>query len=436
MINSARPHIVVIGGGFGGLAAVDALRDVAARVTLIDANNFHTFQPLLYQVATAGLEPGDVGHPLRAALRPRRKRSSRADIDFVLGRVIDIATDTRVVTLADDRTITYDYLIVAAGAVSTDFGVPGVAEHGLGLKSIDDAVAIRDQVLTNVEQAAQHAATGANHDVSLNVVVVGGGPTGVEMAGGLAELYRHVLDRDFPRIDFTTASITLVELGERVLSPFHPSLSASAEKRLQNMGVDVLTGVGVDAVTADSVTLSDGRVLDAGVCVWAAGVRAHPLAASLGVELGRGGRLPVEADLQVTGLEQVYAIGDIAGAVDAEGKFLPQVAQPAIQGGKHVAKQIQRHMSGASTRPFVYRDRGSMATIGRNAAVAELANGWRFKGFVGWAAWLGLHLLYLVGFRNRVSVFVNWAWNWLTFDRAARLLDIDRAAELRRPDLV
>lgn len=416
-----RHRTVVIGAGFGGLATARELRDdTDIDVTIVDANNFHTFQPLLYQVATAGLDADDVAHPIRAVFRRRRTTPSQRTTSVVMGRVVEIDSTRHRVGLADGRGLDYDTLVVAAGAVTNDFGVPGVAEHAFGLKTIEDALALRVHVLAAFERAARsdhQPATGA-----LDVVVCGGGPTGVEMAGGLSELYRKVLAKDFVDLPIGRARITIVEAADRLLQPFTERSSRRARRTFERMGVEVRVGVGVERVEADRVVLADGESIPAATCVWAAGVRAHPLAVALGVEVGRGGRLPVSDDLRVVGCDDVFAIGDIAAVAGDDGELLPQVAQPAIQGGRHVAAQIRRRFRGEAPTPFRYVDKGSMATIGRHSAVTELGNGWRFGGFLGWAAWLGLHLVYLMGFRNRLNVFVNWCWNYLTYDRASRML--------------
>jgi NADH:ubiquinone reductase (H+-translocating) len=419
-------HVLVIGAGFGGIAVARALQDAPVRVTLVDANNFHTFQPLLYQVATAGLDVADVAHPIRNIFPGRR----RSHVKVVVGEVTAIDVSARTVAVHDGRHLAYDTLVLAAGAVTADFGVPGVAEHAFPLKSVDDALALRLHLLRRFEHAdagTEPIAAGA-----LDVVISGGGPTGVEMAGGIAELYSMVLSGDFPDLPVAEARIVLVEPQARVLAPFHPDSSAHATDRLRKMGVDVRTGVGIAEVDGEGVTLTDGERIPARTVVWAAGVRANPLATLLGVELGRAGRIPVEPDLTVVGLSDVFALGDIAAATDGAGALLPQVAQPAIQGGAHVGRQIRRRLTGAATERFRYVDKGSMATIGRHSAVTELANGRRLDGLVGWLAWLGLHLVYLMGFRNRISVFVNWCWNYLTYDRANRLLSREDLAHERR----
>ncbi len=393
---------------------------------LIDANNFHTFQPLLYQVATAGLGEDDIAYAARGIFR------RQPNVTFRMARVTSVDLEDRVVHVSAGTSVRYDTLIVAAGAVSNSFDVKGVDQHGFPLKSVDDAIRLRNHVLAQFEDAAAdptNVAPGA-----LGVVVCGGGPTGVEMAGGLIELFDHVLSKDFPQLDVGHARVVLVEAGDRLLGTFTPASGQRARATLTKRGVEVITGVGIAAVDETSVVLADGRHIDAHTVVWAAGVRASPLAAAIGVPLTRGGRIVVGPDLSVPGHPGVFAIGDIAA--DAASP-LPQVAQPAIQGGRFVAAQIIRRISGAgdaaalpaAVHTFEYHDKGSMATIGRHDAVAEFANGWRVSGPIGWLSWLGLHIVYLMGFRNRINVLVNWTWNYFTYDRAARLLgedDIER----------
>ncbi len=416
---------MVIGAGFGGLAVVRGLQGEDVDVTLIDANNFHTFQPLLYQVATAGLDDENVSYAVRGIVRPRRGR--RSNVDFRMARVVEIDLGGHRVVLDDGDAMPYDVLVISVGAIAHDYGTPGVHEHTFPLKQVDDALALRAHVLDCFERAAADASLVA--DGILDVVICGGGPTGVEMAGGLHELYHKVLAKDFPQLPVRSARIVVVEMADRLLTPFTEESSRRARRTLERRDVEVILGVGVSAVEAGRVHLSDGSSIGAGTIVWATGVTAEPLAAALGTPTGRGGRLVVEPDLSLPGHPEVFAVGDIALAADGEGAPLPQVAQPAIQGGKHVARQIVRRVAGRGTEPFRYRDKGQMATIGRHDAVTELANGWRFTGPIGWAAWLGLHLVYLMGFRNRIVVFVNWAWSYVTYDRASRIL---REAERRR----
>ena len=405
----SRPHVVIIGSGFGGIRAAKGLAHVEVDVTLIDANNFHTFQPLLYQVATAGLDADDIGFPIRRIFR--RNHS----ISFVLGEVTNIDLQHQTVAVGGDRVFGYDYLVIAAGSVSTSFGIDGVGTHTFALKTLHDALRLRAHLLSRFERASADPAT----PVDLGVVVVGGGPTGVEMAGGLRELIDKVFRKDYPDLAATPAPITLVEAADRVLGTFHRSLSDQAAAALQRRQITVELGTGVDHVEPDAVVLKDGRRVPAGTIIWAAGVAASPVSRLLGIELARGGRIPVGSDLSLAGHPNVFAIGDIALS---PGEPLPQVAQPAIQGGSHVAAVIAARLEGRTIPPFRYRDKGSMATIGRNQAVAELPYGLRFHGFIGWLMWLGLHLIELMGFRNRANVFVNWAWNYLTYDRGSRLL--------------
>jgi NADH dehydrogenase len=409
---SHRHRVVVIGAGFGGLAAAKALHDAPVDVTLVDANNFHTFQPLLYQVATAGLDADDVAFPARGIFH------RQPNVDFRMERVTGIDLDRRVVHLGEGD-LDYDNLVIAAGAVSAHYGVPGVAEHAFELKSLADAVALRSHVLRRFEQAAtdpSHIDGGA-----LTVVISGGGPTGVELAGGLAELFGSVFRKDYPNLDVRKARIVLVEMADRLLGTFAPGLSSRAQRSLTRRGVEVVLGVGVDKVEADAVHLSDGTRIPAGTLVWTAGVEASPLAQSLGVSVGRGGRIVVNPDLSLPEHPEVFAVGDIATPGGADGG-LPGVAQVAIQGGRHAGRMIEAHLDGRPTTPFHYFDKGSMATIGRHDAVAELPGGIRLTGVLGWWAWLGLHLLYLIGFRNRANVLVNWTWNYVTYDRGSRIV--------------
>jgi NADH dehydrogenase len=408
----ARHRVVIIGAGFGGLAAARALRREPVDVTIVDANNFHTFQPLLYQVATAGLDGDDVGYPVRGIFRRQRNVAVR------MARVTAIDLARRVVSTNVGDPLSYDSLIVAAGAVSNSYGVPGVEDHAFALKSLDDALAVRQHVLARFEESATDPA--AATDGALNVVICGGGPTGVELAGGMIELFEHVLAKDFRHLDVAHAKVVLVEAVDRLLGTFQPASSTTAQRVLTRRGVEVITGVGVASVEPDAVVLTNGRRLVARTIVWTAGVKASPVAAMLGVPLTRGGRITVDGGLGVPGRPGVYAVGDIAADGDHP---LPQVAQPAIQGGRYVARAIARELRAESPAgPFRYHDKGSMATIGRHAAVAEFPNGRRLSGPLGWLAWLGLHIVYLMGFRNRANVLLSWTWNYLTYDRAARLL--------------
>jgi NADH dehydrogenase len=417
--------VAIVGAGFGGLTAAEGLLGEPVDVVLIDANNFHTFQPLLYQVATAGLDADDVSFPVRAIVRPRRhwwwpwsRRPS--NVDVLMARVNALDLDARVLTTEAGVRLTYDTLVLASGAVSHDFGVPGVAEHAFPLKHLDDALALRAHLLDRFERAALDPTLVASG--GLDVVICGGGPTGVEMAGGLVELYHKVLARDFPQLPVDDARIVLVEMADRLLTPFTEQSSRRALRTLERRGVEVRLGVGVERIEDTKVHLSDGSVIAAHTAVWATGVTAERLAETTATPVSRGGRLVVEPDLSLPGHPEVFAVGDIAASPGSGGDPLAQVAQPAIQGGKHVARQIVRRQRGLPTEPFRYFDKGQMATIGRHDAVAEFPNGWRLSGPIGWLSWLGLHLVYLMGFRNRLNVLVNWAWNYVTYDRGSRIL--------------
>lgn len=385
-------------------------------MTLIDQNNFHTFQPLLYQVATAGLNAADVAYPIRGILRgaPRTR--------FLLGTVAEVSVADRTVGLMDGTQVAFDWLVVAAGATTNFFGVPGASDHCFSLYTLEDAALLRNHVLERFEEASQRQAAGApGVPGALTFVVVGGGATGVEISGALAELVDKVLAKDFPDLDIDSAKVTLVEGQDRLLTAFAASLGRRALDTLRDRRVDVWLDTAVQSVSAVQVRLGDGRVVPTQTVVWAAGVKANPLGALLGTDLGRAGRIRVRSDLRVVGLDRVLAIGDVA-AIDIGGRLAPQVAQVAIQSGKHAAATILAVERNEAVTPFVYRDKGSMATIGRDAAVVELPHGIKLHGRLGWIAWLGLHVLTLMGFRNRASVLVNWVWNYLTWDRGPRII--------------
>jgi NADH dehydrogenase len=441
LIRAAVPHVVVVGAGFGGLTVARELADAARhhplRVTLVDRHNHHTFQPLLYQVATSGLQPQDVGHPLRPifGLRRRGRRRDTA-VDVRLGEVVGVDRPRHEVVLDDGTRLAYDRLVVAAGAVTSDFGLPGVAEHGFGLKSLPEALTLRDHVLRQFEHAAVRDGDDAG---ALTFVIAGGGPTGVELAGAIAELVDDVLRRDHPTLDFRRVRVVLVEMADRLLGGFHERSGQYALAALRRRGVEVRLGAALARAAADHVELDDGTVIPTRTLVWVAGVAAAPLGQQLDTALTRGGRVVVGPTLQLPDDPDVYVLGDVAGATDADGRLLPQLAPVALQQGRYVADHLVRTLDGlAPSRPFRYVDKGTMATIGRHDAVAELPFGIRYGGVLAWVSWLALHLLFLVGFRNRVAVFLSWVWNYLTYDRAARLiLHADRGRtrdEIPEPD--
>jgi len=408
------PKVVVVGAGFGGLEVARHLKHAPVEVTVVDRNNFHTFQPLLYQVATAGLNAADVAHPVRGLFHGQRNARFRR------ATVTGVDWPRRVVHLDGEPDLPFDHLVVAGGATVTHFGTPGAPEHGFPLYTLQDAVALRNHTIERFEAADADPAELERG--GLTFVVVGGGPTGVETAGALAELFAMVFRKDYPGLDVSRARVVLVEMQDHLLGPFAPSSRQHALETLRARGVEVRLGAKVATVTADSVAFADGEVLPCQTLVWAAGVRANALATAVGVPQERGGRITVADDLQIPGHPGGWAVGDIAAGRDRNGAVLPQLAPVAMQSGRHVARQITRLLEGRGTEPFRYRDKGTMATIGRRAAVAELPGRIRLRGGLAWLAWLGLHLVFLVGKRNRASVLLNWAWNYLTWDRGPRIV--------------
>lgn len=405
------PHVVIIGGGFGGLRAAKALADQPLRITLIDRQNHHLFQPLLYQVATAALNPSEIGTPIRRVLR----RQSNATVLLAEAQSIDV--DARRVHLVDGS-IDYDFLIVATGATHSYFGHDAWAPFAPGLKSIEDAVEIRQRFLLAFE-AAERETDPAQRRAWLTFVIIGAGPTGVELAGAMAEIAHHTLRDDFRNIDPDTARVILVEGVDRVLPTYVPALSVSALEQLRRRGVEVKLGARVTDIDAERVTIGD-ETLPARTVVWAAGVAGSPLARSLGAPLDRAGRVKVEPTLAIPKHQEVFVVGDLA-TIEVDGVAIPGVAQGALQGGEHAARNIVCALDGHDPEPFLYRDLGSMSVIGRNAAVASVGS-MHFTGFIAWLAWLLVHLVAIIDFRNRVFVLFQWSWSYLFLSRGARLI--------------
>lgn len=420
MSEKHSPRVVVVGGGFGGLEALFRLAKLPVQVLLLDRKNYHTFQPLLYQVATAGLSPAEIAAPLRGIL------ASKKNIEVLLCEVsgFDLARKT---VMACDREIPYDYLIVAAGARHSYFGHDEWEPLAPGLKTIEDALEMRRRVLTVFEDAERQAALQGHHD-DLNFVIVGGGPTGVELAGTISEVARQALAKDFRHIDPKHNRVILIEAGPRVLAAYSPELSKSAEEQLKRLGVEVRVNQRVTAVREHQVEM-ENEVLASSVTLWAAGVQASHLGRALGQPVDRAGRVPVLPDCTIPGHPEVFVVGDLAAFKDDHGQLLPGVAPVAMQMGRYAADCIADDLERRPRKPFHYNDRGSLATIGRAAAVAQFP---RFKmtGYPAWLAWLFIHILFLIGFRNRLIVMIQWAWSYFTYERGARLIT-DEVGKLR-----
>ena len=412
-----RPHLIVIGGGFAGLSATRALATAALDITLIDRANHHLFQPLLYQVATAGLSAPDIAAPLRQILR------GQANARVLMAEVSGIDLPQRRVLLSDGPALRYDLLLVASGATHAYFGHDEWAPHAPGLKTLDDALLIRRRLLMAFEHA--EAATAEEEQKAwLHFAVVGGGPTGVELAGTLAEIARHTLRDEFRRIDPRQAQVRLIEAGPALLSSFPPKLQQRTRDQLKRLGVEVLCGTPVADITASGYRLGE-RIVSCRTVLWAAGVAASPLGAFLcaggGTELDRAGRVKVNADLTLPGHPNVFVAGDLAALTQANGSPVPGVAPAAKQMGAHVATTLQSRLKGQPSQPFVYADYGNLATVGRMAAVVDL-RGLHFSGLLAWWFWLAAHVFFLIGFRNRISVLINWAWAYWTYQRGARIV--------------
>ena len=403
-----RQRVVIIGAGFAGLNAAKSLKKVNVDITIIDKRNFHLFQPLLYQVAAAALNPSDIAYPIRSIFR------SQKNVDrILLAEVVGLDLDEKTVELEDGLELGFDYLIVATGASHSYFGHEEWREFAPGLKTIEDALLIRRRALEAFEQAEKDPGSSWKW---LTFVVVGGGPTGVELAGALIEIAVHSLSAEFRAIDPGATRVVLVEGADRVLPPYVPSLSASARDQLESLGVEVRTGDAVAAIDDSGVTLVSGERLDAGTVLWAAGVEASALGAMVGAPTDRAGRVTVESDLSLPGRSNVFVAGDLAVVGD-----VPGVAPAAMQMGRHVAETIEADLAGTDRSAFSYSDKGSLATIGRARAVADI-RGLRFGGFLAWVAWMAIHIFYLIGFRNRMFVMAGWAWSYLTFKRGARII--------------
>ena len=407
------PHVVIVGGGFAGLWATRALASTPLRITLVDRGNHHLFQPLLYQVATAGLSAPDIAAPLRHILRAQR------NVEVRMANVTGIDADAKRIELDDGSSLDFDALLLASGATHAYFGNDHWAAHAPGLKTLDDALNLRRKLLLAFERA-EAASDPAEREAWLNFAIVGGGPTGVELAGTLAEIARHTLQDEFRNIDPSRARVRLIEAGPRVLASFPDALSAKAKRQLEKLGVEVALGTPVKDINADGYTLGDTFV-PARTVVWAAGVAASPLGAMLGVPLDRAGRVQVQPDLSVPGHPDIFVAGDLAALLQATGKPVPGVAPAAKQMGRHVAAAIRARLQGAGARPFRYRDFGNLATIGRMAAVVDL-HGFKLSGLLAWWFWLAAHVFFLIGFRNRLVVLLNWTWAYWSYQRAARII--------------
>ena len=414
--DDGRPRVVIVGAGFGGLRVARRLAKAPVDVLLVDRHNYHCFLPLLYQVATAGLEPEEIAQGVRSILR------RTANVQFRMADVTAIDLDRQLV-LWEAGEISYDFLVLAAGSATNYFGMTDVARFSFGLKELNDATSLRSHLLTMFERAAFEPDR-QKRAALMTTAVVGGGPTGVELAGALAELKRHVLPRDYPRVNLREARVLLLEATDRLLVVLPPRLQARALERLERLGVEVVFDAAVSDVNREGLTLKDGRTIATATVIWVAGVRAAPLTEALPVETRADGRVVVEPTMQLPSHPQVFAIGDMAYREGADGRPYPQVAPVAVQQGELVATNIRRRLRGEPLRPFRYKDQGTLTTIGRSSAVAHVY-GLQFSGFIAWVIWLVVHIIQLIGFRNKLLVLVNWAWNYFTYDRGVRLITRD-----------
>jgi NADH dehydrogenase len=409
----SAPQVVIVGGGFAGLDAARELARAPVSVTLLDRHNHHLFQPLLYQVATAGLSPGDIASPIRWILRGQR------NVRVLLAEVVGIEPQARQVRLEDGSTLAYDYLILAAGATHSYFGHEDWVARAPGLKTLDDALAVRRRLLLAFELAEREPERTRQRHL-LTFAIVGGGPTGVELAGMIVEIARHALRREFQVIDPESARVVLIEAGPSILPTFPPALRDAARRSLRRLGVEVWESAAVTRIEDEAVWVGEER-LAAHTILWAAGVAASPLGRALHTAVDRVGRVQVQPDLSIPGHAEIYVAGDLVALVQPDGKPVPGVAQAAKQAGRHAARNVKRLLQGLPTLPFRYRDPGNLATIGRASAVADL--GWlKLSGLAGWLFWLFVHILFLIGFRNRLSVMLQWSASYLTYQRSVRLI--------------
>ena len=407
------PHVAIVGAGFGGLGVAEQLDHIPVEVTLIDQHNYHTFQPLLYQVATSLLNAEDVGAPVRSLFR------HQDNVTFRMATVTGVDMPGHTIQLKDGTQISYDYLVLAGGTTVNYFNTPGAAEHAFPLYTLMNAVKLRNRILERFEATDRDPAL--IDDGALNFVIVGAGPTGVETAGALSDLFYNLLPRDYHQLATEKARIIMVEMGKEVLAPFKDNLRAYAKEELERRRVEVRLGEAVAEVGSTFVRLKSGEEIKAHTLIWAAGVRANPLADMLGLPQGRGGRIQLNPDLSVPDHPEIFVVGDM-GEVTSDGKVLPQLGSVAMQSGEHVGRQIARRLHGEPGQPFRYWDKGFMATIGRGAAVVELPNKLTLHGPLAYFAWLGVHLALLSGMRNRIETLWNWGWSALTHDRAARII--------------
>ena len=417
-------HVVIVGAGFGGLGVAEQLAHVPVEVTLIDQHDYHTFQPLLYQVATSLLNAEDVGAPIRGLFR------HQDNVTFHMATVTQVDTPGHKIELSDGKYVSYDYLVLAGGATVNYFNTPGAAEHAFPLYTLMNAVKLRSRILERFEAADRDPTL--IEEGALNFVIVGAGPTGVETAGALSDLFYNLLPRDYHQLATEKARVIIVEMGKEVLAPFKDNLRSYAKEELQRRRVEVRLEEAVAEVGSTFVRLKSGEEIQAHTLIWAAGVRANPLADLLGLPQGRSGRVKLNPDLSVPDHPEIFVVGDM-GEVASDGEVLPQLGSVAMQSGEHVGRQIARRVAGEPGQPFKYWDKGFMATIGRGAAVVELPNKLTLHGPLAYFAWLGVHLALLSGMRNRIETLWNWGWSALTHDRAARIIIESKDDEVKNP---